>query len=135
PVPVAAVNRREANRDALPGIEETGRQPAADALARGRPAVERRVRKRVGGTVLGSRDMPRAPARESAEARDRLPMQGNELRVAHAEASVELLDDELRIEEQLDLPGAESLGGVEGKEEGDVLGHVIGRRAERLAQL
>ena len=80
---------------------------------------------RVGGVVLGSRHVRGAPAHEAAEEAARLRVERLELHVLHAPAAVELLHDQLRVEEELDLLRTELPGEGEGAHGPGVLGDVV----------
>src|SRR5258707_12482148 len=71
----------------------------------------------------------------SIEAGQGLPTRGperDELHVPYAPTTGQLLDDELRIEQQVDLTRTELAGQSERSHRARVLGHVIGLDAEEL---
>ena len=74
-----------------------------------------------------------APAHEAAEEAARLRVERLELHVLHAPAAVELLHDQLRVEEELDLLRTELPGEGEGAHGPGVLGDVVRRDPDRLA--
>src|SRR3990170_1788059 len=117
----------------LPALEETGREQAADPLARAGAPVEGGVGEGIGDPVLRPRDVARAPALQAGEPLQGCPIERRELRVADPLAPRQLLDDELRIEAQLHLAGTEPFRGFKSENERHVLGHVVGRDPERLA--
>src|SRR5215217_157798 len=77
------------------------RPPGADT-------VQRLVGEPVRGRVLGAGNVRRRPSAERREHRLCFRVQRGELRVLDPPPAVELLDDQLGVEEQVDLLGAEA---------------------------
>ena len=73
-------------------------------------SVDRFVAERVGLAVLRARRVGRRPAAEPAKEPLRLGVERLELRVLHPPATVQLLDDQLRVEDEIDRVGTELLG-------------------------
>src|SRR3954447_5674655 len=102
----------------------------SDSLSAGR--VERLVDERVGGRVLRPRDAADAPAGELPERLLRGRVQRLHVRVLDLVLAVDLLGDELRVVDDLDLVGPERARPVEAEQQAAVLGHVVRGDAEVL---
>src|SRR4051794_11118821 len=75
-------------------------------------------------------DMRRGPALDPAEGRACSGPQRDELRVLDPPTPGQLLDDELRVEQKMDLPCPEIAGEIQRPDDARVLGHVVGLDAE-----
>ena len=96
-----------------PGERRTRLRPSGPRDARRsarRHPVERLVGQPVGRRVLGPRHVGRRPALEARQRRLRLGPQRLQLRVLDPPPAVELLHDQLRVEEQVDLLRARAAG-------------------------
>ena len=96
----------------------------------GGDAVDRLVGERIGERVLGPRNVGRRPPRESRQGSPRLRVERNQLGVLDPPAAGELLDDELRVRQQVDFPGAQLGGQRQGADDAGVFGDVVGLDAE-----
>ena len=106
-----------------------GRRPPGHPRRPGRsPRCRARRRACSAPAGHGSRTSGRSPRSEPPR---RLP-QRDQLRVLDPPAARELLDDQLRVEEHRDLPGAELRGQGERPDDGRVLGDVVRLDAEEL---
>src|SRR4029079_15135390 len=105
--------------------------PVADGgwSTRLRP-VDRLIGERVGDGVLGARDVVGRPAPEPAERAPRRGPQRDELGVLDPPATGQLLHDQLRVEQEVDLRRAKLLGELEGPDDARVFGHVVRLDAE-----
>src|SRR3954468_19286291 len=83
----------------------------SDSLSAGR--VERLVDERVGGRVLRPRDAADAPAGELPERLLRGRVQGLHVRVLDLVLAVDLLGDELRVVDDLDLVGPQGARAIQ----------------------
>ena len=101
---------------------------------RSRPAgvrpVDRLVGQLVGDGVEGPRHVGRGPAIEPGEGLARRGPERDQLGVLDPPAAGQLLDDQLRIEQQVDLAGTQLARKVEGADDPRVLGDVVGLDAE-----
>ena len=108
--------------------------PARASHDRSRPAgvrpVDRLVRQLVGDGVEGARDVDGGPAIEPGEGLAGRRPERDQLRVLHPPAAGQLLDDQLRIEQQVDLAGTELARQVQGPDDAGVLRDVVGLDAE-----
>ena len=102
----------------------------------GRPArsdpVDRRVAQRVGEGVLGPRHVRCRPPLEAAQDPPGGLPERDELRVLDPPATGQLLDDEVRIEQQRHLPRPQLGRKRERPDDGGVLGDVVRLDAEIL---
>ena len=106
------------------------RRTSAISALRAEGVVERHVGERVGGPVVRPRLVDRGPSAERAQASRRLGEEALQLGVLDPPAAVQLLHDELRIETQVDLLGAQPLGLAQRQHEPRVLGDVVRPDAE-----
>ena len=98
--------------------------------------VERLVDERVGLGVVLALDVADRPLGEVAERLLRgLAVKRLEARVLDLVLAADLLDDQLRVADQLELGGAELGGALDPQQQRPVLGDVVGRPADRLADL
>ena len=119
--------RLVARSSASPGRTRAGPPAATRSSASLASAVR--------GRVLGPRHVGRRPALEPGERRLRLGPQRLQLRVLDPPAAVELLDDELRVEEQVDLLARPSRwASSSARTHARPLGDVVGLDAQRLAR-
>ena len=96
----------------------------------GQGPVDSRIAQGIGGVVLGPPDVCGRPAVEGTEDPRRLGVEWGELGILDPPATVELLHDEHRIEQQPDLAGPELAGEAERPHHRRVLGDVVGLHAE-----
>ena len=117
---------RRASRDGHTAGSGANRgQPHHGGRSALRHAIERLVRERVRLRVERPRDVRRRPAPEPAEDRLRRRPQRLQLGVLHPPSTVELLDDELGVEEQVDPVGTQLAGELERADDARPLGDVV----------
>ena len=97
-----------------------------DRRATGGDPVDRLIGKGIGGRVLGSWNVGGRPApREFAEDLEGLRPEWPQLGVLDPPSAVELLDDQVRIQEELDAPRPELAGERDRPHDADVLGDIV----------
>jgi hypothetical protein len=107
------------------GARSGSRPPNDGCRAAGVDAIDRLVRQRIGGGVLGPWHVDGRPAIEGSQCSAGGLPERDELRVLDAPAAGELFDDELRVEEHRDLARTELAGEGERADDPCVLGDVI----------
>ena len=85
--------------------------------------------------VLLSRHVPDRPPLEAREGRPHLRVKFAQARVLHPVFPADLLDDQLRVADQLELIRAQGAGPLDAQENGPVLGDVVRCAADRLGAL
>src|SRR5262245_6647733 len=134
--------------DLVPGV----RRPDRCALGflrgvrrsrRGRPSPDVRafagigslVGEAIGEDVLLAAHMPQRESPEPLGALDGLRKKRFQMGGLHSEVTVDLLDQQTAVGEDLDVVGAELLGPSKRKKKRPVLCYVVGRRSQRLEVL
>ena len=92
--------------------------------------IERHVGQGIRRTVVRPRLMHRGPATERPQPPLRFGEEALELGVLDPPSTIQLLDDELRVEPQVDLLRAQPLGLAQGQYQARVLGDVVGPDAQ-----
>ncbi len=103
-----------------------------DSRTPGRDPVDGLVGECVRGGVLGPRHVGGGPAIERAQDPTGLDVEGNQFRILDPPTTRELLDDQLRIEQQVNLARPELRGQGQGADDPSVLGDVVRLGAEIL---
>src|SRR6478672_6772464 len=98
-------------------------------------AIERLVDQTVGLRVLLAADVSDRPGVELHQGPPHLAVQLSQGRVLDLVLALHLLDDQLRVADQLDLAGIERARALDAEQQRPVLGDVVGRVADRLAPL
>jgi hypothetical protein len=97
-----------------------------------RTPIDRLVAECIGKGILGTRDVRRGPSVEVAQDPPRLFPERDQLGVLDPPATRQLLDDQLRIEEQVDLACTQLASQRESPDDRNVLGDVVRPDAEEL---
>src|SRR4051812_3308835 len=93
-------------------------------------SVDGLIGKGVGGMIARPRHVTRGPSIEAGQRPPGGSPERDQLRVLDPPSTRELLDDELRVEQQVDLAGPQLTGKVEGPDDTRVLGDIVGLDSE-----